>query len=93
MVAHIIPYGLPYMKTTVEISDELLEKAKRLAAKRRTTLRAIIEQSLRNTLKEQRRMETYELPDRSVDGQGLQPGFRDKPWSDIRDAAYDGRGS
>lgn len=81
------------MKTTVEISDELLAKAKRLAVKRRTTLRAIIEQGLRNTLKEQQGRAKFELPDRSVNGEGLQPEFRNKAWADIRDAAYDGRGS
>lgn len=80
------------MKTTVEISDELLEKAKKLAAKRRTTLRAIIEQGIRNTIKEQQRSVKYVLPDMSVDGNGLQPEFESKAWSDIRDAAYDGRG-
>lgn len=81
------------MKTTVEISDDLLKKAKKLAAKRRTTLRAIIEQGIRNTVNEQQRSEKYVLPDMSVDGKGLQPGFKDKAWSDIRDAAYEGRGS
>ncbi|MCH8307227.1 MAG: type II toxin-antitoxin system VapB family antitoxin [Proteobacteria bacterium] len=81
------------MKTTVDISDELLKKAKRLAAKRRTTLRAIIEQGLRNTIKEQQRGAKYVLPDMSIDGKGLQAEFKNKAWSDIRDAAYEGRGS
>ncbi len=81
------------MKTTVDISDELLKKAKRLAAKRRTTLRAIIEQGIRNTVKEQQRGVKYVLPDMSVDGKGLQPEFKNKAWSDIRDAAYEGHGS
>ncbi len=81
------------MKTTVDISDELLKKAKRLAAKRRTTLRAIIEQGIRNTVKEHQRGAKYVLPDMSVDGKGLQPEFKNKAWSDIRDAAYEGHGS
>ena len=81
------------MKTTVDISDELLKKAKRHAAKRRTTLRAIIEQGLRNTIKEQQRGAKYVLPDMSIDGKGLQAEFKNKAWSDIRDAAYEGRGS
>ncbi len=81
------------MKTTVDISDELLKKAKRLAAKRRTTLRAIIEQGIRNTIKEQQRGAKYVLPDMSIDGKGLQAEFKNKAWSDIRDAAYEGRGS
>ena len=80
------------MKTTIDIPDELLIKAKDLAIERRTTLRAIIEQGIRNTLKEQRHGEKYALPDMSVGGKGLQPEFRNKAWSDFRDAAYEGRG-
>ena len=81
------------MKTTVEISDELLNKAKRLAVKRRVTLRAIIEQGIRNTLKEQQNGGQYVLPDKSVKGNGLQAEFSNKAWSDLRDATYEGRGS
>ncbi|MCH8072798.1 MAG: DUF2191 domain-containing protein [Proteobacteria bacterium] len=93
MVAHIDKYGQPYVKTTIEISDDLLTKAKKLAAKRGTTLRAIIEQGIRNTVREQQRGTKYVLPDMSVDGKGLQPEFKNRSWSDIRDAAYEGRGS
>ena len=81
------------MKTTVDISDELLTKAKRLAVKRRTTLRAIIEQGIRHTLKEQQHGGRYVLPDRSVKGKGLQAEFGGKAWSDIRDVTYAGRGA
>jgi len=81
------------MKTTVEISDELLKKAKRLAVQRQTTLRSIIEQGIRNTLKEQEYDRQYVLPDKSVKGKGLQPEFRSSAWSDIRDSTYEGRGS
>lgn len=35
------------MKTTIEIDDRLLERAKRQAAARGTTLRAVIEDALR----------------------------------------------
>lgn len=38
------------MKTTVEIPDELLIRAKQYAARERTTLRRIIEQGLRIVL-------------------------------------------
>ena len=81
------------MKTTVDISDDLLSKAKALAVKRGTTLRAVIEQGLRQTIREQKQTSKFVLPDKSVDGNGLQPEFRNKAWSDIRDAAYEGRGS
>ncbi len=38
------------MKTTLELDDDLLIEAKSVAAKRRTTLRAIVEHALRREL-------------------------------------------
>lgn len=38
------------MKTTIELSDDLLLAAKRLALERRTTLRALVENGLRREL-------------------------------------------
>jgi predicted transcriptional regulator len=38
------------MKTTIELSDELVMEAKKLAIERRTTLRALVEQGLRHEL-------------------------------------------
>lgn len=81
-----------HMKTTIEIPNDLMKKAKALAAKRGTTLRSIIERGIRTTLNEERRSVQYQLPDRSVDGKGLQAGFQHGDWADIRDAAYTGRG-
>lgn len=81
-----------HMKTTVEIPDDLIKKAKALAASRGTTLRSIIERGIRATLNEERRQVRYELPDRSVSGKGLQAGFQHGEWADIRDTAYSGRG-
>ena len=40
----------PFMKTTVEIQDELLIEAKKHAAEHRTTVRALIESGLRHEL-------------------------------------------
>ena len=80
------------MKTTIEISDDLMKKAKALAAKRGTTLKSIIELGLRKTIAEAERARPYRLPDKSVAGKGLQPGFAEENWADIRGAAYEGRG-
>ena len=38
------------MKTTIEISDELMMRARRVALERRTTLRAIVEEALQRAL-------------------------------------------
>ena len=43
MVSHIV-------KTTIEIADDLLERAQRVARKRKTTFRALTEQGLRLVL-------------------------------------------
>jgi hypothetical protein len=41
---------LTQMKTTLELDDRILERAKRLAAEQGTTLRAIVEDALRARL-------------------------------------------
>jgi hypothetical protein len=81
------------VKTTIDIADDLAAKAKALAARQGTTLRALIESGLRRRLAEEQEGKNYTLPDRSVKGRGLQPALRDRPWSEIRDAAYEGRGA
>lgn len=80
------------MKTTIEVSDALFRAAKRLAAKRGTTLRALIEEGLRLVLATEEQ-QTFHLRDASFDGCGLQPEFRDAGWDDVRRAAYEGRGA
>jgi hypothetical protein len=80
------------MKTTVEISDQLAEEAKALAARENTTLRDLIEAGLRIVLRERRRRKPFKLRDASFGGRGLQPEFRDADWDRMRQAAYEGRG-
>jgi hypothetical protein len=77
------------MKTTIEISDDLIRKAKALAARRRMTLESVIERGLRNMIAEEERAQTYRLPDESVSGKRLQPGLAEEDWADIRYAAYE----
>lgn len=80
-----------HMKTTVELADDLALKARELAAKKGITLRAVLEDAIRLSLAHESRRETYRLPHRSVGGKGLQQEFKDKTWSEIREAAYEGR--
>ena len=84
--------GAHTMKTTVELPDELATRAKAHAAKHGTTLRAVIEQGIRQVLSESRERGGFELRDASVGGQGLRAEFRGAHWAEIRDAAYKGRG-
>jgi hypothetical protein len=81
------------MKTTVEISDALAEEAREVAAREKTTLRALIEAGLRQVLRERRqRAKRFTLRDASFRGRGFQSGFRDADWRRIREAAYEERG-
>ena len=79
------------MKTTIELADDLAQRVRLLAQRRGVTLRTVIEDSIRLSLAEEERRGQYTLPDKSVDGNGLQPEFRGKSWSEIREAAYEGR--
>ncbi len=82
------------MKTTVEISDALLEAAKSEAAKCNMTLRMIIEAALRRYL-EATRGQPHAPPRlrrHSFRGRGLQPGLSESDWATIRERAYESRG-
>lgn len=82
------------MKTTVEISDALLDDAKRLAAREGTTLRQLIEDGLRRVLGERKaKRGRFRLRDASFGGKGLTPEFREAGWEKIRDEIYDGHGA
>lgn len=81
------------MKTTLELADDLVLEARQYAARRGTTLRAVIEQGIRTMLSADRSARIpFALRDASVDGSGLQAGFRDEDRATIRKAAYEGRG-
>ena len=81
------------MKTTVEISDSLLEAAKVEAARGRTTVRALIEAGLRRVLEERKKAPPFRLRRASFKGKGLQPPLNDGDWDAIRQRAYEGRGT
>ena len=75
------------MKTTIDLSDALLTAAKAHAAQHRTTLRALVEQSLARTLREAKNAPAFKLKDASVRGKGQAPAARAQPWSAILAAA------
>lgn len=80
------------MKTTIEIADPLLTAAKDLASREQTTLRALVDEGLRQLLRQRRQKERFELRDASFGGRGLRPGIREGDWETIRRLAYEGRG-
>jgi hypothetical protein len=81
------------MKTTLEIADPLLDEARRVAAERGTTLRAVVEEALMRHLADRSRpRKPFRLRDAAFRGRGLQPGLE---WGDgdrMRALAYEGRG-
>ncbi len=60
-----------HMKTTIEISDGLLEEAKKVAAREKTTVRALVEDGLRKTLAERKKRPSFKLELVTAGGRGL----------------------
>jgi hypothetical protein len=81
------------MKTTLDIPGSLLKRARRLAAKERTTLRALVEEGLRRIITDRQRATPFKLRKVSFRGKGLQPRMAGASWQQIRDAAYEGHGA
>jgi Arc/MetJ family transcription regulator len=81
------------MKTTIEIADSLLAEVRKVANREGTTLRALVEAGLRETLKA-RRTGTVPFKLRLVTfrGDGLQPQAGEGSWERIRELIYEGRG-
>ncbi len=63
-----------HMKTTVEISDALITQARKVATRRRVTLRTLIEEGLRQVVKTSAKGK-FQLRDESFAGEGLDPSF------------------
>lgn len=80
------------MKTTIDIAAPILEKAKKLARRERTTLKALVERGLSQVLAERRVAVPFRLRDASFGDEGLQPGVQGLSWDRIRELAYEGRG-
>jgi len=80
------------MKTTIEISDNLLRRAKEQAKKEKLTLRELMEEGLEMVLSARSRRKPYRVKPVVFKGKGLSPEFQHTSWSRIRDAAYEGRG-
>ena len=62
---------------------------RKLAARERTTLRALVEQGLRQVIRERKRKQPFRLRLVTSGGQGLRPEVQDKTWDEIRDLSYE----
>ena len=81
------------VKTTIEIADDLFERAQQLAKKEKTTFRALTEEGLRRVLSDKgtKKKKLRPLPTGGLGG--LTDEFKDKSWQEILDESYRGRGT
>lgn len=80
------------MKTTVHIPDTLLEEARKIAARERTTIKALIEEGLRRTIDNRKQKSAFRLRKATFKGNGLHPDAAGASWGKIREMSYGGRG-
>ena len=81
------------MKTTIELSDELLAQVRRVARSEGATLRALVEEGLQRSLEARRSRTRRHLDFPSYGGSGLTTEFQGAPWNRIRDEIYHGHGA
>ena len=84
---------LNLMKTTIDISDNLLHRAKQLAHREKTTLKELTEEGLQLVLSRREHGSARKVKPVVFQGQGLSPAFRGKSWAELRDEIYRGYGS
>jgi hypothetical protein len=81
------------MKTTIHIPDSLFKEARRLARREHTTLKALVEQGLRQVLAERRSSHSsFHLRKVTFNGEGLHPQLAATSWQHVRELSYEGRG-
>ncbi len=81
------------MKTTLDIQDELLLRAKRHAQCTGRPLRAVVEEGLRQVLPTAGTHRRYRLPDHSVGEAGGNDPLETYSWQDLREVIYGVPGS
>ncbi|HUZ18409.1 MAG TPA: DUF2191 domain-containing protein [Spirochaetia bacterium] len=81
------------MKTTIDIAAELLEEAKRVAARRGVTLKELVESGLRSVLDAAGIAgKPFRYRPHTFKGQGLQPGLLEGDFLTMIDRSCEGRG-
>ena len=84
---------LRHMRTSIDVPDALLNKARKVARERGGTLRELVIEGLRAVLERQARAPRFRLRDASFFGKGgLVEGLDETDWERIRDLSYEGRG-
>ncbi len=76
------------MKTTLDIQDELLARAKRHARTTGRSLRSVVEEGLRQILSAPSRDAPYRLPDHSVGDPDAVGPLETYSWQELRNIIY-----
>ena len=79
------------VKTTIDIQDELLARAKLHARRTGRPLRAVVEEGLRQVLSDVANRQRYRLPDHSVGKAGERDPLEAYSWQDLREVIYGAR--
>ncbi len=77
------------MKTTIDISDELLARARLHARVAGVPLRAVVAEGLRLLLEADESVEPYTLPDLSVGDPRADDPLEAYSWQDLSEAVYE----
>ena len=77
------------VKTTLDIQDELLLRAKRHAQRTGRPLRAVVEEGLRQVLANTAARPRYQLPDLSVGRASDEDPLEAYSWQDLREIIYE----
>jgi hypothetical protein len=84
------------MKRTIEVDAPLMAEAERVAAAHNTTVDALLRDALLRVIADcegsERASNGYELPDRSVGGDGPTPEWESAPWDEKLRLIYGDRG-
>ena len=80
------------MRTSIDVPDALLAKAKAVARQRGGTLRELVIEGLRSVLEKQAKSPRFRLRDAAYGKGGLAEGLNETDWDRIRDLSYEGRG-
>ena len=81
------------MKTTLDIEDELLARAKRHARKTGRPLRALVEDGLRHVRQPSPTSPRYTLRDLGAGNPGAPDPLERYAWPELRELIYSDRGS
>lgn len=82
---------LTHMRTSVDIPDPILAKAKKVARARGLTFRELVLEGLRRVMQNEGKGR-FKLRDGAFGEGGLVEGLAESDWDRIRELAYEGRG-